>query len=160
MRPLSSIEHIISGVESATEAWKDQHDWAMLGLDVEDALGVVFDLYHHLIKKDEALRDMYLEDPAEGTGERLQQLEAVFKRFGNVVSGILEQVRSLEELGYEVQRSGEIQRLHEGLEWMLAPANEAFNDPAFREIEREAIEAHKRGETLPMEFPSNESNEP
>lgn len=129
------------------ESWKDAHDAAMACFEVEELLALGIAAFDSINRADEWLREQVVAGAEYDAGEDAK-IEALYQKWlagSALLAAILSQ---LEQRFEEVRGAEEFRRCYREVQGILTPDEEFFIHDALVRARDEAIDAHRRGETV------------
>jgi hypothetical protein len=149
--PLSRAEGKVRGFEddlAEIEPWKPLHDEAMACREIEYLLSRGVAAYRFLASVEEEWRERVLRGERAFSREDRDRFETCLRGWLVPCEKVERLVSELESRGYSVENAVEFRECHAEAKWLLARPEEVFDRPAFVAARDQAIDAHRRDDSL------------
>ena len=137
--------------ERSSESWKEDHEAAQRCLDFEGLLAYGVSLVHFIDAIDLAWRTKVYQKQLPHDVKMEEAIDFLYERWLNPCERMTRKLESFEEQGFLVSGADEFRQASCEVKGIRTPDNEFFagNDALLRKQD-EAVEAHRRGETVEL----------
>ena len=130
-----------------SESWEVTHDEAMACFEFEGLLALGIDAFEAINRADEWLRSRVASGKAKYDAVETAKIEALYQQWMQASDVILEMLAEVEKQ-FEVCGAEEFRRCYREVQGILTPDEEFFAHDSLVKLRDEAIDSHRRGETV------------
>lgn len=148
MADSSLVRRQVELCDQASESWTSDHKDAMQCHDLQEWLAILISTYDLVVRLDERWRHAVFEklevhDPAVD-----REISDLFTRWKHAATIMERRIRDFETKQFDVDHAAALRkRLHE-VTSLLTPDREFFTGQALVDLRDDAIDQHRRGQTI------------
>jgi hypothetical protein len=131
-----------------SEAWKDDHDLATACFELEELVATGIDAVDAINRADEWLRSRVASGKAKYDAIQDARIDALYQQWMHGSDRVIALLDQFEKKGFEVRGAEQFRRSYREVQGILTPDEKFFAHHSLVKLRDEAVDAHRRGETV------------